>query len=80
MAKKKTTTQNIMGLVKNDPYLEPYNDAIRGRHEHALWKIKQLTDKHWPKLQAGTNITVCTAPEMAGPSANGHHRQPTYIW
>lgn len=44
MAKKKTTVQNIMGLVKNDPYLEPYNDAIRGRHEHALWKIKQLTD------------------------------------
>ena len=34
---KKTTvpTANVtrMGLVKNDAYLEPYEDAIRGRHE-----------------------------------------------
>ena len=32
-----------MGLVKNDVYLEPYEDAIRGRHNHYLWKMKQLT-------------------------------------
>ena len=32
-----------MGLVKNDAYLEPYEDAIRGRHEHYLWKLNQLT-------------------------------------
>src|SRR5574344_1159410 len=32
-----------IGLVKNDSYLEPYEDVIRGRHEHALWKISQLT-------------------------------------
>ena len=24
-----------IGLVKNDSYLAPYEDAIRGRHEHA---------------------------------------------
>ena len=40
-------TQNLkpehVGIVKNDPYLEPYEDAIRGRHDHALWKIGQLT-------------------------------------
>ena len=44
---KKTTvpTANVtrMGLVKNDAYLEPYEDAIRGRHEHYLWKLNQLT-------------------------------------
>ena len=44
---KKTTvpTANVtrMGLVKNDAYLEPYEDAIRGRHEHYLWKMNQLT-------------------------------------
>ena len=33
-----------IGIVANDPYLEPYEDAIRGRHDHALWKISQLTD------------------------------------
>ena len=32
-----------IGLVKNDGYLEPYEDAIRGRHDHAVWKLNQLT-------------------------------------
>lgn len=32
-----------IGIVAHDPYLEPYEDAIRGRHDHALWKINQLT-------------------------------------
>ena len=32
-----------IGIVKNDPYLEPYEQAIRGRHEHAEWKISKLT-------------------------------------
>ena len=39
---KKKDTPHI-GLVTNDSYLAPYEDAIRGRHEHALWKIDQLT-------------------------------------
>ena len=42
-AVKKTSKPQHIGLVKNDSYLEPYEDAIRGRHEHALWKINQLT-------------------------------------
>ncbi|MCH5176781.1 MAG: alpha amylase C-terminal domain-containing protein [Prevotellaceae bacterium] len=33
-----------IGLVKNDTWLEPYEDAIRGRHEHALDKLNQLTN------------------------------------
>ena len=45
---KKTATSpqasnTHMGLVKNDAYLEPYEDAIRGRHDHYLWKLNQLT-------------------------------------
>jgi len=55
MAVKKTTSRvkktkevepkkNLhIGLVKNDPYLEPYEDAICGRHNHAAWKLSQLT-------------------------------------
>ena len=31
-----------IGLVKNDPYLEPFEEAIRGRHEHAKWKMNEL--------------------------------------
>ena len=32
-----------IGLVKNDGYLEPFENAIKGRHDHAVWKINQLT-------------------------------------
>ncbi len=39
----KTEMPAHIGLVENDAYLAPYEDAIRGRHEHALWKIGQLT-------------------------------------
>ena len=47
MAEKKTRTpkkiQHI-GLVKNDSWLEPYEEAIKGRHDHALWKLNDLTN------------------------------------
>ena len=33
-----------IGLVQNDSWLEPYEEAIRGRHDHALWKLNQLTN------------------------------------
>ena len=32
-----------IGLVQNDSWLEPFEDAIRGRHDHAVWKLNQLT-------------------------------------
>ena len=41
--KKTTKTAKHIGIVKNDPYLEPYEDAIRGRYEYAVSKINQLT-------------------------------------
>ena len=41
---KKVEPQNQhIGLVRDDSWLEPFEDAIRGRHDHALWKIGQLT-------------------------------------
>ena len=40
---KKQTKKHI-GLVKNDAWLEPFEEAIVGRHEHASWKLNQLTD------------------------------------
>ena len=41
-AAPKSAPEHI-GLVRNDSWLEPFEDAIRGRHDHALWKIGQLT-------------------------------------
>ena len=40
---KSQTPNPHIGLVQNDSWLEPYEDAIRGRHDHAVWKINQLT-------------------------------------
>ena len=43
----KTNTVKVahkhIGLVQKDLYLEPFEDAIRGRHDHAEWKKYQLT-------------------------------------
>ena len=45
MATKKTAAPKVqhIGLVKNDSWLEPFEDAIRGRHDHALYKLNELT-------------------------------------
>ena len=32
-----------ISLVAHDPWLEPFENAITGRHDHAVWKINQLT-------------------------------------
>ena len=39
----KAAAPKHIGLVKNDPYLADFEPAIVGRHEHALWKLGQLT-------------------------------------
>ena len=31
-------------LIKNDPWLEPFENAIKGRHAHEVAKIKELTN------------------------------------
>ena len=44
MPKKSVKTIEKIGLVKNDSWLEPYEAAIVGRHEHALYKLNELTN------------------------------------
>ena len=39
----KPATVKHIGLVKNDGYLEPFEEAIKGRHENVVRKIAQLT-------------------------------------
>lgn len=43
---KQAKSQRVkhLGIVKRDGYLAPFEDAIRGRHEHAQWKYSQYTD------------------------------------
>ncbi len=42
-SKKNTPKPKLLKLVKNDPWLMPFNEAIEGRHQHALRKIDELT-------------------------------------
>lgn len=47
MKTTKTTTRKPkdtrLKLVKCDPWLEPFNDAIQGRYDHVLHKLNELT-------------------------------------
>ena len=35
----------VLNIIKNDPWLEPYKEAITGRHQHAINKEKELIGK-----------------------------------
>ena len=39
-----------IGIVSRDPWLEPYENAIRGRHDHAMWMENHLTNGGKQKL------------------------------
>ena len=36
--------EKTLNLIKNDPWLEPYTEAITGRHEYAMYKEAELTN------------------------------------
>ncbi len=42
-APRKARAPKLPGIVKHDPYLKPYAEAINGRHDHALYKLSALT-------------------------------------
>ena len=37
--------EKTLNLIKNDPWLEPFADAITGRHQYVLNKEAELTNK-----------------------------------
>ena len=41
--RKTASSRTLLKLVKNDEWLAPYAEAIRGRHEQALRKIVELS-------------------------------------
>lgn len=81
---KKVEPQNQhIGLVRDDSWLEPFEDAIRGRHDHALWKIGQLTrngKSNFPTLLPDISILDFTSWLRVGCSASGHLMQLISIW
>ena len=42
-APRKAAAPKHINLVKNDPWLEPFEGAIQGRHDHVLYKLNELS-------------------------------------
>lgn len=40
---KKAPRKKLLPILRNDPWLEPYAEAVEGRHADALRKEKELT-------------------------------------
>ncbi len=62
--KKKT-----LAILRNDPWLEPFADAINGRHEDVIKKEKELTKK------SGSLVDFANAHKYFG-----LHRQTDGSW
>ena len=61
-----------LNLIKNDPWLAPYEAAIEGRYQYVIDKEKSLTNNG--KLTLGY-----TKPRKAGCSVNGRRMLPLFI-
>ncbi len=42
--KKQPEAPQHIGIVQRDPWLEPFENAIQGRHDHAEWMANHLTN------------------------------------
>ncbi len=45
----------VLNIIKNDPWLEPFGEAVNGRYQHALQKEAELTQGHSRKLSDFAN-------------------------
>ena len=74
--------KETLNIIKNDPWLEPFADAITGRHQYALNKEAELTNKGKQTLSdfASGYLLVCTVLPKDGRSANGHRMLLIFIW
>ena len=46
-----------IGIVNRDPWLEPYENAIRGRHDHAMWMADHLTNGGYKNSLTSLQVT-----------------------
>lgn len=75
--------EKTLNLIKNDPWLEPYKDAIVGRFEHAMDKKAELTNGE--NLRCRTSlpdifISVYIALIKDGYSVSGHRMRRIFTW
>ena len=73
--------EKTLNLIKNDPWLEPFADAITGRHQYVLNKEAELREnKPFQILHRGIFILDCIAPIRGGLSVNGLLMLLIFIW
>ena len=63
--------EKTLNLIKNDPWLEPFADAIAGRHQFVLDKEAELTNNEFIDIQiplSGTEIMGYTAAKDCVPA------------
>lgn len=80
---KKATKPKHIGIVRNDAYLEPFEEAIKGRHEHAQWKLNMLTKngkKTLSDFANGHNYYGLHKKTADGCSESGLLTQQRYSW
>ena len=66
----------VLNIIKNDPWLEPYADAINGRHLYAVAKEKELVGKK--KLSDFADGHLYFGLTKDGCSASGRRMLPTF--
>ena len=67
-----------LNLIKNDPWLAPYEAAIEGRYQYVIDKEKSLTNNGKLTLSE-IFILGYTKPRKAGCSVNGRRMLPLFI-
>lgn len=71
-----------LNLIKNDPWLAPYEAAIEGRYQYVIDKEKSLTNNGKLTLsEMASDIFILgyTKPRKAGCSVNGRRMLPLFI-
>ena len=73
--------EKTLNLIKNDPWLEPFADAIAGRHQFVLDKEAELTNKGKQTLSDfASGYLYCTVLPKAGLSVNGLLMPVIFTW
>lgn len=75
--------QKHIGIVERDSWLEPFENAISGRHNHALWKLDELTCKGKKKLSdfaTGYLYFGLHRLRKDGYFGSGHQMLLIFIW
>lgn len=71
-----------LNLIKNDPWLAPYEAAIEGRYQYVIDKEKSLTNNGkltLSEMASGYLYFGLHKPRKAGCSVNGRRMLPLFI-